>query len=176
VRSSDVYPNYDTRMRGSHGRRWLGFDNSAHFLSTRGISHEYLVCSGSCRDGVYCSFLEMISVFQNIYINIFLVKPIFSKKHKKAFFFFALFFLFYSVSTHLLSRPSWHLPSLQMSVLSESVRGRKQVFMSHQKKKNLVPKWMSRPGAPTPCEPISTLEVVVCGTFMGFRLTYHKSS
>jgi len=39
------------------------------------------------------------------------------------------------------------------------------VFLSRKKKEYLVPKWMSRPGAPTPCGPISTSEVVVCGNF-----------
>jgi len=43
-------------------------------------------------------------------------------------------------------------------------RGWKQVFLSCQKKEHLAQKWMSRPAAPTPCEPISTLEVVVCGS------------
>jgi len=42
--------------------------------------------------------------------------------------------------------------------------GRKQVFLSHKKKEDLVPKWMFRSGALTRCGPISTLEVVVCGT------------
>ena len=33
-----------------------------------------------------------------------------------------------------------------------------------KKKEDLVPKWMFRSGALTRCGPISTLEVVVCGT------------
>jgi len=37
------------------------------------------------------------------------------------------------------------------------VRGQKQVFLSHKRKEDLVPKWMSRPGAPTLCEPISAI-------------------
>ena len=32
--------------------------------------------------------------------------------------------------------------------------GRKQVRLSHKKKKDLVPKWMLRSGALTRCEPI----------------------
>ena len=36
-----------------------------------------------------------------------------------------------------------------------------------KKKKDLLPKWMCRPKAPTPFEPITTLEVWVCGSFYG---------
>jgi len=51
----------------------------------------------------------------------------------------------------------------------DRLRGRKHVFLSDKKKKDLVPKWMSRPKAPPLCEPISTLKVLVCGS--SYRLS-----